>query len=54
MTSKRKSMSKFVKKPELPDHAPEVPPATQGYISGYGASAPLTDGGVLLDYGLYR
>ena len=54
MASKRKSMSKFVKKSEPPDSALEVPPATQGYITRYGASAPLTVGGVLQGQGLYR
>ena len=54
MASKRKSMSTFVKKPEPPDHVPEVPPATQGYVSGYGAYAPMTAGGVFQGQGLYR
>ena len=54
MASKRKSMSTFVKKPEPPDHVPEVPPATQGYVSGYGAYGPMTAGGVFQGQGLYR
>ena len=47
-------MSKFVRNAEPSENAPEVTPATQSYISGYGAYAPMTAGGVRLDYGLYR